>query len=121
MADGGRKNGKRPYFRAAAPRILTPSSIDHRASTIHHPVPICVYLRSSAVSTVGRWHGMMRVNWDEAPEFGRRETLLRTLRYLHRLRRGPVTIVETGTLRNDTASGREGDGWSTVAWGWYCS
>src|SRR5713101_8358985 len=63
----------------------------------------------------------MSFNWDDAPEFGRRETLLRTLRRLAELHPGPTCIVETGTLRNDTPSGREGDGWSTVAWGWYCT
>src|SRR5437870_3328975 len=60
-------------------------------------------------------------NWDEAPPFGRRETLLRTLRRLHELSPGPSCIVETGTLRDDTPSGRDGDGWSSVAWSWYCS
>jgi hypothetical protein len=56
----------------------------------------------------------------EEPPFGRRETLTRALCELHRSQRGPVTIVETGTLRNDTESGMRGDGWSTMAWGWYC-
>lgn len=58
-------------------------------------------------------------NWDEAPAFGRRETLVAALRRLWELHPGPVTIVETGTLRNASDSGRSGDGWSTVAWGWY--
>jgi hypothetical protein len=58
------------------------------------------------------------MNWDKAPEFGRRETLLRTLRHLYQLYPRGACIVETGTLRNEAA--REGDGWSTVAWGWYC-
>jgi hypothetical protein len=56
----------------------------------------------------------------EEPPFGRRETLTRALCELHRLQREPVTIVETGTLRNDSESGMRGDGWSTMAWGWYC-
>ena len=59
------------------------------------------------------------MNWEEAPEFGRRETLLRTLRHLHQLYPRHARIVETGTLRNEAA--REGDGWSTVAWGWFCA
>src|SRR6266852_4177820 len=59
------------------------------------------------------------MNWEEAPEFGRRETLLRALRHLYQLYPRHACIVETGTLRNDAA--REGDGWSTVAWGWYCA
>jgi hypothetical protein len=59
--------------------------------------------------------------WGEALEFGRRETILRALRRLWELHPGPVTIIETGTLRNDSPQGRDGDGWSTVAWGWYAS
>jgi hypothetical protein len=55
------------------------------------------------------------MNWEQAPEFGRRETLLRTLRHLHRWHPRRACVVETGTLRNEAA--REGDGWSTVAWG----
>jgi hypothetical protein len=58
--------------------------------------------------------------WDRAPDFGRRETILRTLRRLHQLHPGPACIIETGTLRNDSPSGLSSDGWSTVAWGWYC-
>lgn len=58
------------------------------------------------------------MDWNNAPEFGRRETLLRTLRHLYQLYPEHACIVETGTLRNEAA--REGDGWSTVAWGWYC-
>jgi hypothetical protein len=60
-------------------------------------------------------------DWEQAPEFGRREMLLLALRRLWELRRGPACIVETGTLRNDSPTGRDGDGWSTVAWGWYCA
>jgi hypothetical protein len=65
----------------------------------------------------------MRQNlkWDEAPAFGRRETLLRTLRRLVEIRPGPACIVETGTLRNDGSGGCSGDGWSTVAWAWYAA
>jgi predicted O-methyltransferase YrrM len=63
----------------------------------------------------------MEPNWDSAPDFGRRETLLRALRRLYHLQPGPVNIVETGTLRDDSANGRGGDGWSTVALGWYCT
>jgi predicted O-methyltransferase YrrM len=59
------------------------------------------------------------IDWDQAPLFGRRETLLRTLRRLAEIRPGPACIVETGTLRNDGAGGCSGDGWSTIAWAWY--
>jgi hypothetical protein len=62
-----------------------------------------------------------RPDWNDVPDFGRRHTLLRALRRLHTLRPGPVCIVETGTLRDASAGGRVGDGWSTVAWRWYCS
>lgn len=64
---------------------------------------------------------MRQPQWDEAPEFGRRTTILRTLRRLWELHPGPAQIVETGTLRNDSPSGMGGDGWSTVAWAWYAS
>src|SRR5205823_1369291 len=57
---------------------------------------------------------------EEAPPFGRRETILRAFVRLRGLHPGPATIVETGTLRNDSPSGLSGDGWSTMAWGWYC-
>src|ERR1051326_3989149 len=59
--------------------------------------------------------------WAAAPAFGRRETLLRTLRLLHLLHSESQTIVETGTLRDDRDQARNGDGWSTLAWGWYAS
>jgi hypothetical protein len=64
------------------------------------------------------------VAWERAPLFGRRETILRALRQLDDLCRGRrerPCIVETGTLRNEDASGCAGDGWSTIAWGWYCA
>ena len=59
------------------------------------------------------------MDWNQPPDFGRRETLLRTLRHLHRLYPRGACIMETGTLRNEAAL--EGDGWSTVAWGWFCT
>ena len=59
------------------------------------------------------------IDWEAAPEFGRRETILKVLRRLHQLHPGPVNLIETGTLRNESDRGCSGDGWSTVAWGWY--
>jgi hypothetical protein len=59
-------------------------------------------------------------DWEAMPETGRRETLLRALQRLWEARPGPAVIVETGTLRSDSPSARSGDGWSTLAWGWYC-
>ncbi len=58
-------------------------------------------------------------DWHTAPPSGRRATLLRAMRRLYELRPGPARIVETRTLRSE--EGRDGDGWSTLAWGWYCS
>jgi hypothetical protein len=58
------------------------------------------------------------LDWEAAPPFGRRDNFLWTLRQLLRLRPRGACIVETGTLRSDAH--RDGDGWSTVAWGWYC-
>jgi len=55
------------------------------------------------------------------PTFGRRDSLLRALQRLETIHPGVCNIVETGTLRNDSESGRSGDGWSTVAWGWYAA
>lgn len=55
------------------------------------------------------------------PPFGRRRTIFRALRLLRDLHPGRASIVETGTLRSDTGSSMASDGWSTMAWGWYCS
>lgn len=60
-------------------------------------------------------------DWDRAPVFGRRGTLMSTLRRLQEVHPGPVCVVETGTLRSDGPNAVDGDGWSTMAWGWYCS
>lgn len=60
-------------------------------------------------------------DFEDAPTFGRRETLLLALRRLQELCPGPVLIVETGTLREDSERACGGDGWSTVAFGWYAS
>ena len=56
------------------------------------------------------------INWNTAPRFGRRPTILRTMeRVADAVPSGP-RIVETGTLRDSNAC--ESDGWSTIAWGW---
>jgi hypothetical protein len=60
-------------------------------------------------------------DWNQAPTFGRRQTLLRTLPCLYALHPGPACIVETGTIRDDRETARSGDGWSTLAWGWYAA
>lgn len=62
------------------------------------------------------------IDWEQAPVRGRRrETLLRTLQRLRDLCPGPACIVETGTLRDDSEKARDSDGWSTLAWAWYCA
>ena len=60
-------------------------------------------------------------DWNDAPLFGRRRTILATLRRLNKVNPGSVCIVESGTIRDESYIGLHGDGWSTVAWGWYCS
>src|SRR5437762_1834567 len=61
------------------------------------------------------------LNWGNAPAFGRRARLLNTLRRVHAFVDHGACIVETGTTRDSSPEARNGDGWSTVAWGWYCS
>lgn len=58
-------------------------------------------------------------DWSTAPVFSRRESILSTLRHLSSLVASQATIVETGTLRNMGDNGFVGDGWTTLAWGWY--
>jgi predicted O-methyltransferase YrrM len=58
----------------------------------------------------------------EAPESGRRDTIVAALRTLLRVTAGdPVKIVEVGTIRDSRLAGRTGDGWATAMWGWYVS
>ena len=59
-------------------------------------------------------------DWNTAPDVGRRATILRALARLHALSAGPICIVEIGTLRDDAPDHRDSDGWSTLAFGWYC-
>jgi hypothetical protein len=62
----------------------------------------------------------MTPNWNAAPTFGRRSTILRSLATLHSNRpEGGAVLVETGTLRDENPAACSGDGWSTVAWGWF--
>ena len=57
---------------------------------------------------------------NDAPEFGRTDSLKVALEILHTFRKGNVTIVETGTTRGALGGGVVGDGWATLAFGWYC-
>jgi len=64
-------------------------------------------------------HHYSEPDWSQAPQFGRRDTLLATMHRLHEIHPGPSCIVETGTLRSDGHNHLVGDGWSTIAWGWF--
>ncbi len=65
--------------------------------------------------------GLAEPDWMEAPESGRRATLVAALRRLWEVHPGPARIVETGTLRDEAPRARESDGWSTLAFGWYAA
>ncbi len=54
-----------------------------------------------------------------APAFGRRETILHTVRRSYQIAEKPPVIVEIGTSRDEQPEACNGDGWSTRAWGWY--
>jgi glycosyltransferase involved in cell wall biosynthesis len=60
-------------------------------------------------------------DWDRAPQFGDRASLLGALRRLHTLRPGAPRILQIGTIRDATPAGAWVDGWSTVAWAWYAA
>ena len=46
---------------------------------------------------------------------------MRALRMLQSLQIEKPCIVEIGTIRDNRETALDGDGWSTVAWGWYAS
>src|SRR5580692_3286137 len=60
-------------------------------------------------------------DWNSAPESGRRETQLYSLRRLYQLCDKPPVIVEVGTSRDERPEACNGDGWSTRIWGWYAA
>lgn len=62
----------------------------------------------------------MKLDFSDAPEFGRTDGIRVALELLSR-RDSPPAIVETGTTRGDLGGGRKGDGWATLAWGWFCA
>jgi len=66
---------------------------------------------------------MSLIDWSNAPKFGRIAGIKGALQKLHDLcKQGEKrTIVEIGCARGDCKGSMEGDGWSTVAFGWYCS
>lgn len=59
------------------------------------------------------------MNWDAAPPFGRKGTIQKTLQRLYEICPQHARVLETGTIRSEGLL--VGDGWSTVAWGWFCS
>jgi len=60
------------------------------------------------------------LNWNDAPKFGRSESLKLVLETLHAFKKEGVIIVETGTTRGSLGGGIVGDGWATLAFGWFC-
>jgi ubiquinone/menaquinone biosynthesis C-methylase UbiE len=60
------------------------------------------------------------IEWNDAPNFGRTDSLKKALELLHTFGKKNVTIVETGTTRGTLGGGVVGDGWATLAFGWYC-
>jgi hypothetical protein len=60
------------------------------------------------------------IDFTDAPKFGREQGLKKALEHLHNVRQDDVVIVETGTTRGGLGGGIRGDGWATLAWGWYC-
>ena len=94
--------------------LLTALSASHRNGSV--PLPKLEIVPKASGPGESR-----TPDWNQSPDFGRRDTLLRTLQRLNQLYSGPVCIVETGTARDERPQARTGDGWSTIAWGWYAS
>jgi SAM-dependent methyltransferase/organic radical activating enzyme len=63
----------------------------------------------------------MMIDWSEAPKFGRTYTIKYALDQLHSTGKKKPVIVETGTTRGSLGGGWKGDGWATVAFGWYAT
>ena len=54
------------------------------------------------------------------PETGRNKSFLKVIEILEETYKEPITIVETGCIRNVTEESKFGDGWSTLNWEYYC-
>jgi hypothetical protein len=54
------------------------------------------------------------------PETGRNKSFLKVIEILEETYKQPITIVETGCIRNVTEESKFGDGWSTLNWEYYC-
>jgi len=55
----------------------------------------------------------------EKPKTGRNQSFTKVLNILNKTYSRPITIVETGCIRNTTDEARFGDGWSTLNWEYY--
>jgi hypothetical protein len=53
------------------------------------------------------------------PETGRNNSFLKVIEILEQTYSQPITIVETGCIRNTTEESKFGDGWSTLNWDYY--
>lgn len=53
-------------------------------------------------------------------ETGRNNSFLKVISILEEEYKNPITIVETGCIRNVTEESKFGDGWSTLNWEYYC-
>lgn len=53
------------------------------------------------------------------PITGRNNSFLKVLDILEETYNNPITIVETGCIRNTTEESKIGDGWSTLNWEYY--
>jgi len=53
------------------------------------------------------------------PETGRNNSFLKVIEILKETYSEPITIVETGCIRNTTDESKFGDGWSTLNWEYY--
>jgi hypothetical protein len=53
------------------------------------------------------------------PVTGRNSSFLKVLEILEKEYNRPITIVETGCIRNTTEESKMGDGWSTLNWEYY--
>lgn len=53
------------------------------------------------------------------PETGRNKSFIKVIEILEQVYNQPITIVETGCIRNTTEESKFGDGWSTLNWEYY--
>ena len=64
---------------------------------------------------------MRNLDVTNIPKFGRTKSLIRCLTEFHNVNNGKFSIVEIGCIRGKNKGSQLGDGWSTLAFGWYCS